>query len=117
MQKVEYLNAYPVLHVHDDTDEKALLALTSKSDVWYYEDEFRFVGLVPGSPTASILQHDPDASYRILTDHNVKRLPEGGLISVIVGCQAPEADIVCVKALIERYNSSVQYPCSRSLRS
>lgn len=105
--KVEYYAEYPVLYAHENTD---LLPLTSKSIVWKYEAEYRFIGPIAGSDEAKEFSsdHRGEGTECIVDDHGFACLPKEALVSVIVGCQMPVADVVCVKALIERYDGRVQ---------
>ena len=45
--KCEYSSAFPIMTLHDDSDEAALLSLLAKSDVWSYEKEYRKRAAIP----------------------------------------------------------------------
>ena len=57
-----------------------LTALLSKSDAWKYEREYRLIA----QECDNAIYHDT-----LMTDNNLLTLPEGALLSVIVGCQGP----------------------------
>lgn len=99
--KVEYSSTYPA---HDLTDDRDIRPFVSKSDVWEYECEYRFVGVVDGSGEAK----DMDASL-IVNSNNLLQLPAESLVSVIVGCQMPVSGCEEVRRLIERYDRRVQF--------
>lgn len=78
--KCDYLPAFPLMKLHDDSDDAALLILLSKSDVWSYEEEYRLIAqerafAIPGADT-------------LMTDNSMLQLPVGALRAVITGCQA-----------------------------
>ena len=105
--QVQYHATYPVLKLTDDED---IAAMTSKSDVWKHEREYRFIGPLVGSGEATTqLSNDSMAANWIVSKENMLTLPSGALISVIVGSQMPVSGCVEVRRLIERYDKRVQF--------
>ncbi len=41
--KIEYVIDYPTFDLSDDTEDRSLLPLVTKSTHWSYEDEFRLI--------------------------------------------------------------------------
>lgn len=77
--KCNYMPAFPLMKLHDDSDDAALLILLSKSDVWNYEEEYRLIAqeravAIPGADT-------------LMTDNSFLQLQAGALRAVITGCQ------------------------------
>ena len=85
-------------------------ALTSKSADSACEMEYRFIAPRDGSgEAAELLAADQLGSKWIVNNDSMVAIPEGDLVSVIVGCKMPEPDCVAVRAPIERYNEKVQF--------
>jgi hypothetical protein len=99
--KVDYCDSR---RVSDGSRESHVLALTSKSKVWEYENEYRFITL--GSEKRELDGVPFDAGHFPDKD-NFLQLPTGALLSIIVGCCMPEANLVALRALVDRYNSAV----------
>jgi len=76
--KCEYLKEFPVLRLHSDEVEDGLRVLLAKADPWSYEKEYR---IVAQEREQAIVQGT------LMTDKGFLKLPEGALVSVIVGCQ------------------------------
>jgi hypothetical protein len=78
--KCEYSSTFPIMTLHDDSDDAALLSLLSKSDVWSYEKEYR---LIVKEESKAL----PDSESLKSTGHFLE-FPQGALVSVITGCQS-----------------------------
>jgi hypothetical protein len=89
---VTYLDQYPLFDLSEPDAEHALSALLTKSRDWSYEREFRVV--------AAAAEYDFQNLLR--TKENFVDLPEGALISIIVGCLMPESDRQVVRRLVNR---------------
>jgi hypothetical protein len=76
--RCEYLDSFPFMRLHDPGDEQNLRILLAKANPWSYEKEYRLVS-----------QERADAvnTGTLLTEGGFLTLPEGALVSVIVGCQ------------------------------
>lgn len=89
--KVEYHPTYPPFDLTASDTDSALLPLLAKSNDWSYEHEYRLIAqeraVAVGGPT-------------LLTDSGFLALPDGCLMSVIVGCMADHRVIQEVKQLI-----------------
>ncbi|WP_299163553.1 DUF2971 domain-containing protein [Accumulibacter sp.] len=76
--RCEYLDEFPILKLNEDRDDQALRMLLAKAGAWRYEKDYRLVAQershVVGSGT-------------LLTDDGSLKLPQGALVSVIVGCE------------------------------
>ena len=78
--KCEYSSAYPIMKVHDDSNDAVLVSLLAKSDVWSYEKEYRL-----------IVQEESKAlpdSVSLKSNGHFLEFPHGALMSVITGCQS-----------------------------
>ena len=95
--KCDYLPAFPVMKLHDDSEEAALLILLSKSDVWSYEEEYR---LIAQERAVAI----PDADT-LMTDDSFLQLPVGALRAIITGCQT---DHDSIRTLVQRMAPQVR---------
>lgn len=78
--KCDYLPAFPVMKLHDNSEAASLSILLSKSDVWQYEQEYRLIAqeravAIPGADT-------------LMTDDSLLRLPAMALRAIVAGCQA-----------------------------
>jgi len=101
--KVEYADRYPIYDFTDDTDDRILLPLISKSQSWAYEDEYRLIAQ----------ERSVALAYSLMTDNNYLALPKGSIRSVILGCSAPDDIKAAVADIVARYKSGV---VTRSLR-
>jgi hypothetical protein len=79
---VNYRDRYPSLDLTSKDD--ALLALTTKSKAWAYEQEARLIAQERSTATR--------VGKTLLTDRNFLEIPAGALKSVILGCTMAEAD-------------------------
>lgn len=73
--KCEYSSTFPIMTLHDDSDDAALLSLLAKSDVWSYEKEYRL-----------IVQEESKAlpdSESLKSNGHFLEFPQGALMSVI----------------------------------
>jgi hypothetical protein len=84
-QRVEYLQEFPRMPLHSRDEDDSLVTLLTKSDVWSYEKEYRLVAQESDNRTS----HDT-----LITHENYLKLPEGTLLSIIVGCQGPLDDVL-----------------------
>lgn len=77
----EYLAEFPQVRPYRESPDELLRVLLAKSNVWGYENEFRLVveERALATPGADVL----------LCDDSKLQLPQGALLSVIVGCQGP----------------------------
>jgi len=78
--RCEYLQDFPIMRIHDDSDQANLQVLLTKGDAWSYEREYR---LVAQERTAAV-----KGAGTLMTDQSFLQLPLGALRAVIVGCQA-----------------------------
>ena len=78
--KCEYSSAYPIMKLHDNSDDTALLSLLAKSDVWSYEKEYRLIAQEESKAL-------PD-SESLKSNGHFLEFPQGALVSVITGCQS-----------------------------
>ena len=78
--KCEYSSAYPIMKLHDNSDDTALLSLLAKSDVWSYEKEYRLIAQDESKAF-------PDSESLKSNGHFLK-FTQGALVSVITGCQS-----------------------------
>lgn len=78
--KCDYLQTFPLMKLHDDSEEAAQTILLAKSDVWRYEQEYR---LIAQERAAAIAGSDT-----LLTDDSFLQLAPGVLRAVIAGCQS-----------------------------
>ena len=78
--KCEYSSAYPIMELHDDSDDTLLLSLLAKSDVWSYEKEYRLIAQEESKAL-------PD-SESLKSNGHFLEFPQGALVSVITGCQS-----------------------------
>lgn len=76
--RCEYLEEFPIMRLHDPGEEQNLRILLAKANPWRYENEYRLV-------TQECSQAGNTGT--LLTDGGFLTLPEGALVSVIVGCQ------------------------------
>jgi hypothetical protein len=83
--RCSYLPEFPLLKLHDDSDDAALLILLSKSEVWSYEQEYRLV-----AQERAVATSDADT---LMTDNSFLQLPSGALRAVITGCQSDHDSI------------------------
>jgi len=82
--KVEYEENYPPFQLTDDSAEDNIKVLTTKSQDWANEEEYRLIALENNTnlPIANML----------VTNNGLLVIPEGSLNSIIVGCMMPEED-------------------------
>lgn len=83
-QRVEYLQEFPRMSLHAKDEDDNLVSLLTKSDVWSYEKEYRLIAQVSSNRTA----HET-----LVAHENYLKLPEGVLLSIIVGCQGPVEEV------------------------
>lgn len=94
-QKVRYQKEYPPLLLHDETLHLKLLLI--KSDVWAYEQEFRLI-----CPRFTDVKDSP-----LLMDGNYLSVDANDLKSIIVGCQAEDEAVKCIRALVKEHAPGV----------
>ena len=82
--RVEYLKEFPVVRAYSTDEGENLRPLLTKADVWEYEHEYRLITQEKGNAT----DHET-----LITDNGLLKLPEGALLSVIVGCQGPYDEV------------------------
>jgi hypothetical protein len=92
--KVHYQKEYPSLLLHDDSKLDMLII---KSDVWFYEEEFRLI-----CPRFTDIKDHP-----LIMDGNYLSFDSIDLKSIIVGCQAEDETIKTVRALVEEHAPGV----------
>ncbi|WP_435641106.1 DUF2971 domain-containing protein [Micavibrio aeruginosavorus] len=80
--KVEYNKDYPPFQLTDDSAEANVKILTTKSNHWAYEDEFRLIAL---ENTTKL-----PADQMLIVKNSLLEIPEGSLKSIILGCLMPE---------------------------
>jgi hypothetical protein len=95
--KVQYLSKYPRLDLADESDERILLPLITKSDVWAYEDEYRLIAQERSAAFAASL----------LTNNNYLTLPAGAIKAVILGCLASAETLGQVTEIVGRHGNSI----------
>lgn len=78
--RCQYLRDFPIMRIHEDSDQASLQALLAKGDAWSYEREYR---LIAQERSAAV-----EGADTLITDQNFLQLPLGALRAVIVGCQA-----------------------------
>jgi hypothetical protein len=66
--------------------------MTTKSDVWEYEKEFRTIGVEASS--------NPRFPEQLFTQNGLIRYPAGALKSVIAGCMMPDRDFALLKTIL-----------------
>jgi hypothetical protein len=96
---VVYCTTYPVLDLTDQSDNAILLPLLTKAKDWEYEDEYRLIA-----------QEEKEALNKmsLLTQNSFLQLPDAALISVIVGCSAPDSTIQAVRDMILKSDPKVK---------
>jgi hypothetical protein len=76
--RCEYLDEFPLMRLHEPSEEQNLRILLAKANPWRYENEYRLV--------AQERSHAVNTGT-LLTDGGLLKLSESALVSVIVGCQ------------------------------
>lgn len=94
--RCEYLDSFPFIKLHEPDDEQNLRILLAKSSHWSNEKEYR---LISQERTHAV------NTGTLLTEGGFLALPEGALVSVIVGCQG---DYDRVRALVEALAPNVK---------
>ena len=95
--KVQYSEKYPLLDLTDDSVDRILRPLLTKSDAWAYEDEYRLIA-----------QESKEAlAPSLLTDDNYLKLPKGAIRSVILGCMTPQSTKQAIADTLARHGSGV----------
>ena len=89
--KCDYLSAFPLMKLHDDSDDMVLRILLSKSDVWSYEDEYRLIAQERAAAAP--------LTETLMTDNSLLQLPAGALRAVVTGCRG---DHDVVRNLVQR---------------
>lgn len=87
--RCEYLDSFSFMRLHDPGEEQNLRILLAKASQWSYEKEYRLV--------SQERAHAVNTGT-LLTEGRFLALPEGALVSVIVGCQG---DYDRVRGLVE----------------
>ena len=93
-KEVVYRPDYPRWLPHE-VDKTGVEMFLCKSDDWKYEEEFRIIGGL-----------DMEKEYLNL-DGEYFYLPPGALQSVIVGCEADEADYDAVRKMVSDHSPDV----------
>jgi hypothetical protein len=97
--KVVYSKSYPALDLTDNDSDTILLPLLTKANDWEYEEEYRLIA-----------QEEKEAVNKesLLTHDNFLQLPDGALISIIVGCLASDSTVQAVRDLVSRFGRSIK---------
>jgi hypothetical protein len=95
--KVRYMEKYPAFDITDNSLDRILLPLVTKSDAWAYEDEYRLIAQERKEALAPSL----------LTDNNYLALPKDAIRSVILGCLTPNDTKQRVEEVLSRNSSSI----------
>ena len=96
--QVAYCEGYPLLDLTDDSDETVLLPLITKAKVWTYEDEYRLIAQEKSQAFGAA---------SLITNGNLLALPDGALLSVVVGCVAPESTIDAIRSIVQQSGQKV----------
>lgn len=75
--RCEYSDGFPIINLHEDSDDQDLRMLLAKANSWRDEKEYRLVAQERSHAVGS---------GTLLTDDGFLKLPQGALMSVIVGC-------------------------------
>jgi hypothetical protein len=93
--RCEYRDRFPLLNVCATAAEDDLVVLTTKSQAWQHEQEYRLLAQEHGHKIAS--------GALVTKDHYLP-LPPGALTAIVVGCQG---DAQAVRELVERIGCAV----------
>lgn len=96
--QVAYCEGYPLLDLADDSDETVLLPLITKAKVWAYEDEYRLIAQEKSQAFGGA---------SLITNDNFLALPDGALLSVVVGCVAPESTVDAIRSIVQQSGQKV----------
>lgn len=83
--RIKYFNEFPIMRLYSTDEAETLLPLLTKANVWEYEDEYRIIAQEQSNATG------PDT---LITESNLLKLPDGALLSIIVGCQGPYDEVL-----------------------
>jgi Protein of unknown function (DUF2971) len=98
--RVTYSTSYPSFDLTDKSD-RSLAVLTSKSDVWSYEAEYRLVAQERSVAMSA-------TGRTLMTDNNFLILPVGALRAVIVGCMMSDENKRLLEGMVRRAPRSVE---------
>ncbi|MGA9866946.1 MAG: hypothetical protein WBQ75_10975 [Acetobacteraceae bacterium] len=76
-----------------------LLPLITKARDWAYEDEYRLIA----QEAAVASNHES-----LITRNNLLQLPSGALISIIIGCVAPQSTRDTITDIVKRSGQNIQ---------
>jgi len=97
--KISYAEDYPIYDLTDETVNGNLMPLTSKSKAWEYEDEYRLIAQV---------QDASNTENTLVACEDRVNLPENSLISVIIGCLAPEGIEEDIRRITDQASAAIE---------
>lgn len=98
--QIEYGDTYPPFSLTDDGVETNVRALTTKSNDWAYEEEYRLIALEKSSGL--------EGYDMLMSENNFLPIPENSLESVITGCMISEDKSAKIQELIDKSGKSVK---------
>jgi hypothetical protein len=106
--EVAYLSSYPKWSPHSLQESASFGILLTKSDDWYYEREFRIIGLSEGVNRP----FGPLEGHPLMVKDGFLSVPPGSLKAIIAGC---EADHATIKEVVMAANPTLKL--KRAVRS
>jgi len=97
--KVLYSSDLPFYDLISDNEENNIGPLISKSAAWSYEEEYRAFALEGLQPFKHMM---------LTTNNSHRKLLDGTLRAVILGCLVNESLVHSIRALIEQSGQSIQ---------
>lgn len=100
LYKVNYVDDYPVIDLFDPKRVPGvgfMIAVTTKSRNWEYEEEYRLLVTRPG-PLRNYVLRDDDRPYA---------LGDEAIVSVIMGCRMPPEQREEVKAVLRKKSAKI----------
>jgi hypothetical protein len=98
--QVKYGDALPTIDVlsvacEEATGEEAFQILVSKSQDWWYENEYRILARDGAADEVA-------PGFLPITNNDFLQLPPGALSAIIVGCRAKPEEVKEIKAIVEK---------------